>query len=618
MPKVRYGLGFPDRASDVDIELFCYRRAARVRELGGEPLSQAEHMMRAARIIWPPEDGVLVWHKWLEEHIHIWCDTYGENRGFATVWGSAAVGKSNDFGLCALLDWWSAPTETVTIVASTSLAELEIRIWEAIIRYYNAARRKGVPGVISRQRRAIINKDDDGKTDDEVKAAIRGVATRTGSGKEGEGRLIGAHLPYVRLIIDEMQGVEEWVPESRFNLSMGCDEFKLIGLGNPDGFGNTLGRYSKPVNGWGTVSVASKRWKTQYGMTYHYDGRDSPAITEPDGAKRFKFLINQAQIDRMIEQEKSADAPKIWTMCYGWPPPEGLAQTVLTEAMISRFGADVPATWGDLRYCTVSGLDPAFSSGGDKCILSIAKVGMNQLGMRQLEFMEPYRVAIEASSGAIVTEQITNQVIDQITLREIEAICIDDSGTQGIADALEIAIRNQIEELVKRPNRSTFELAKLRALKALSVYRVSFGRRASELPIDETGEKASKLCFNKVAEMWIRVRNLVYSSQISNMNQQSIDEFCDRRIQHGRVWKLESKDDVKARRNESPDSADADSLAVDAAAQHCGLWPGVKGLPAQAKIRNRFSLDFIEDRKLLYEKASMSDYTTEYIHTELV
>ena len=92
----RYGIEFPNDSPDASVELWMYRNQDVVKDHNGDLLGQSYHLSKAFNILF--DDNILTWHPWLDEHIDIWCD----NR-FATIWGPAACGKSNDFGLIALV-----------------------------------------------------------------------------------------------------------------------------------------------------------------------------------------------------------------------------------------------------------------------------------------------------------------------------------------------------------------------------------------------------------------------------------------------------------------------------------------------------------------------------------
>jgi len=514
--------------------------------MNGRVMGEAYHLANAIRILYPPE--ALTWHPWLDDHINIWCDG-----NFFTVWGPAASGKSNDFGLIALVDWFAAPEETCTFVCSTGKKELERRIWESITRYFNYAKQNyNVPGKVSKQRTAIINAQDR-DLGDEVKAGITGVAVRQGTVEDAQSALIGAHLPYVRLLIDEMQATRRAAVEARKNLSKGCINFKFGGLGNPMSFLDLLGEFSEPVDGWESINVETPQWETRYGRCYHFDGFKSPAITDPDGIEKYPFLINRPQIDRDIKDAGGLeDHPEIWTMCRGFVPPEGIANTILTRNMIRHGCAMEPAIW-QYSTTTVAGLDPAYSSNGDKCILAIAKVGkLVKTGRIAIEFMPHIEILIAASDGRTASEQVADQVIEHCKNYGVPAkyLGVDESGTQSTGDFIE-----------------------MKGFKG--VHRINFGSAPTNLPVSRFNPKPSHEEYrDRVAELWFSMRQFVTFGQIRALDPSSAIEFCERLAIPAAKKAVEKKEDMIERLNHSPDDADADAVLLDVVRSVMGIYPG--------------------------------------------
>jgi len=103
---------------------------------------------------------------------------------------------------------------------------LEKRIWYSVKHYY-ALHAGNTPGVLVTSKTGIINAGDDEKN---AKAGIHGIAVRQGSEEDARSNIQGVHLPFVRLIVDEMQSTRRAAVEARANLSKGCLDFKFFGL----------------------------------------------------------------------------------------------------------------------------------------------------------------------------------------------------------------------------------------------------------------------------------------------------------------------------------------------------------------------------------------------------
>ena len=321
--RTKYNYVWPDSATDLDIEFSCYK----IGLLGKDKRVVAWHHLRNAALILYPAD-LLVWHKWCDLLAQVWCDNK-----FATVWGPAAAGKTHMFALFALLDWWSDPLRTRTVLCSTTSSMLKQRVWGSVVEWFSHYSGK-MPGRLVSSRLMIIDQTEEGV--DEPKAGIFGIAVLQGSESDAKSNIIGVHRPFMRLVIDEMQATRRAAVEARANMSKGCIELRVFGLGNPMSRLDVLGEFSEPVEGWDSVNPETGLWRTKYGRTYHLDGRDSPAIDDPEG---LPFLINAEQIEK-DKAEYGDDGPEFWTMCIGFCPPEGLKLTVLSEAAVSRYRMD--------------------------------------------------------------------------------------------------------------------------------------------------------------------------------------------------------------------------------------------------------------------------------------
>src|SRR3990167_2477526 len=275
MSKQKYGMHFSDETSDATIELFMYRYSAK------DWQQKAFHMKNVIVMLYPESlpfgrKGYL-WSPWANRRLESWC------RNNRQTWiGPSSSGKSTDAGMLVLVHWLSAPDKTTIQVCSTTQNMLEKRIF--------------------------------------------GKAVLKGTVEQSTGDMIGIHNDYNVLVIDEMQSTRRAAVEAEANLSTGR-EFKFLGMGNPVSRLDPLGEYSAPVDGWESVNPSMEEWKTKKGVTLFFDGRKSPAITEPDGKERYFFLLNQDQIDDVASSD-GINSVKFWSQRIGFMPPEGLQNTL--------------------------------------------------------------------------------------------------------------------------------------------------------------------------------------------------------------------------------------------------------------------------------------------------
>jgi len=583
--KRKYGLDWQPEMSDFQLELWCAKKWREPTFAAGKLSDPELHMIRAIEFAFPKGNPHFTISPWTEEHCYDWC-----REDFCITWGCASSSKSNDYGLLAVLDWIADPKDTLTIIASTSKDMLQIRTYESVLRYFKLLKKQlGVPGMISKTRLAIVNDeaDDDEST---VKASIKGVAVQAGTVEEAKANLHGGHLPYVRLIGDELAQMREAFMEARHNLSIGAKKgFKLIGLCNPDSVYDLAGQYSVPLDGWGSVDENTPFWRTQWGKVRHHNGFKSPAVVMPGGDDMFPYLINQQQIDRIIsEHHGNPDAPAVWTQIKGFPPPQGSDHTVLTEVLVTTFNMSDSVVWAD-DYKVIAGLDPAFTASGDNCILQIAEVGFSKEGRLVICFRETLALKIEASSNRPVTYQIADQVraaMDEHGFT-IDMLGVDDSGTQNVGDVLEAEI-------------------------GPGLWRVNFASRASDLPVSAINNTPARDRYaNRITELYYTLSEFGQRHQIRGLPPEAARQFCCRRLEARRPLRIEPKDQVKKRIKCSPDEADACAIAIGVARERLGVHPGTSRLSDGTVSVGGFNTGITLDTFRIYDiDGSESNYMT--------
>jgi hypothetical protein len=554
--KTRYGLSWPVEVSEIQIMLTMWKHWKE------PPYSEADYDawdmgLRAARNLFNKDDFII--SPWTENHFYDWT-----TENFCITWGGASCSKSNDYGLMSLLDWMVDPMTTTTIFASTTKGMLKLRSWESVVRYFRLLKKNPyflAPGKEAPVSTAILN---DATTDATEKSGLRGLAVREGSEERARANLAGSHNKYMRWVIDEISQMSRAALDGRINASIGCRDFRYFGLANPDSYHDLGASVSVPITpgGWNDVDENCTEWRSVYGKVRHHNGLHSPAITEPGGKEKYPHLINQDTVDNLLrENHGNLDSPVLWSQVKGFPPPEGDVLTVLSDKDIHAFRADQPIEWaahGGTDVIRVAGLDPAFSSGGDNCVLQFGTVGMSMVGDYVLDFDETLYIPIKASEERPAAYQISDAVITAMEARNVpmQNLAVDDSGTQSVADIL------QVESKV-------------------APIRCNFGARASEQPISAINpEPAFKRVANQTTEIAVLLAELVRSGQVRDIPEKTQAQLTSRTFVLGkRPQRLEAKADYKKRTGiGSPDEGDASCLCALAARQSAGLFPG-KNIP---------------------------------------
>lgn len=511
----------------------------------------AWHRKERIKILWPDYQ----WHRWNERRLAGLC-----SHRWVTWLGPAASGKSTDAAVFALEYWLQAPEETAVLVCSTTMDMLKSRIWGFIARYHQKLPQDqgNVGTLIDSKTRILWNPGDHIN-------GIFGKAVEEGPVDEIVNNLIGYHTKRVLLVLDEMQGIREAIMQATFNM-VANPVFSMLGMGNPDGLQNPLGRESEPVDGWDSVIEGeTEHWETHggptkgHGLSQFYDGRKSPADDSEAERKRLPFLCNREWFDGILKGARgNMNDPRVWQMGIGWPPPRGLESTLLDDSILTKFKCKAPPVWTE-GFTQCAALDPAYS-GGDKAILQFLKRGMvaDGDGRRwQIAFGEWMEVPIDIKSPLPIHYQIVEFVSGMCQMRKVppRELAIDASGEGG---GLLAIFQKEWGPVVG----------------------VEAGGSPSDLPIDETGKTAREAYDNRSSELCFSVREFALANSLRGLSNEAARQGCNRRTfyRNGK-WCVEPKTGSKQQKDErgrplkgykqrlghSPDHLDACAVGVE----HC-------------------------------------------------
>lgn len=533
--KRKYGMEFPWHTSDATMALSAYSVAI-VR--GWDRKQRGDLMLDAIRALW--SEKVYRVNSWTERRVRAFCE---EDTGFLTMWGPSSSGKSTDVGAIVLTHWLAAPMITTCTVCSTTRPALIQRIFGEIVKLYLAL--KEPPGEYKASQTAILLGDEN------TKNGIFGVAILLGNVKDSMANIIGKHNRRNLLVVDEMQGTREAAVEAVSNLQ-GGEDFHFIGIGNPESRLDPLGRYSEPVDGWDSIDVSKDEWRTKFGRCIFFDGRKSPAVVEPDGAKKYPYLLKKRDIDQRIKWY-GENSPKFWSQTIGFIPPEGLLRTIFSESFFIKHKMMELVDWRD-GWIMVAGLDPSFSSGGDKCMLSFAKVGADKEGTQKIAFVETISVPMDLKGDEPLSYSTARQVKELCSARGVDPtnFGVDTSGTQSaLADIIESEWGH-------------------------GILRVSFTGKASSLPVStEENTPANEKYANRVTELWHNMYQYGRHGHIAGLQTDTVKEFCSRLLlEKVNPLCVEPKTAMKSRSGKSPDDADSKVIITALVRERMGIVPG--------------------------------------------
>jgi hypothetical protein len=543
-----YGEQFP-LVHPLSIHLKVYRTHA-----SHETRYQA--MKAAFEILWP--DQAQSYNYWMERMFR---EHTNHDTEIFSVASGGGCGKSQTAAYIAILFWLALPNKRAVIVTSTTLASLNSRIYGYILR---ALREIAVPVPFSLKNTpppSIQCVPPDGLN------GIYGVAAKTGSDEKTIQEIIGRHpINALMLILDEAPDMPIAIMNAIPNLKKALeDRFQAIAIGNANSTTDLHGALSTPKVGWDNIDPKKDfRWETTQpnGVALYLNPYDSPAIHETDPKKKAilsKFLITE---EKLIEAERleGIDSEAFWRFTMGFWRSRSTDKTIVSESFLKDYDPTHMAEFsGKHPVKMVAGLDPAFSTGGDKCILRLAVLGHHTNGSMILDFRGEslvFLIRILANTGKSAEIQIADAVIEICGRYNVplNTLCVDASGQgRGLADVIQLRSGN--------------------GFTPTKIYSTNVGTR---------NVKSFDTVISSAHDMWFTGRNFISHRQIFGLDALAYGQLHTRLIvDKGGKKLLEAKSDYKKRMGtissvygRSPDEADAAMLALQSAVLHYGFYPG--------------------------------------------
>jgi hypothetical protein len=543
-PVVKYGRTFPAGLDALTIEFIAFREGY-TKESGG--MGKAEHFKRIVQVLWGPGSPKhFVWHPWAIEGLEELC-----REEYVGLAGCGSSGKTDLSAMWAIVNYSCAPAWTLTFVTSTTLKDARLRIWGSILEYWRAA--PGLPGVIVESAGQIRYDDGRGNNPFSDRVGIHLIAGEKKFEKEKIGKMIGMKQKRVFLIADELPELTEAILHAAYdNMSLN-PYFQMVASGNPKSYYDPFGLFCEPAEGWGSITVDDKKWRTKRGVVVHFDALHSPNwLAQED----IYPIISVKKIQDALDNS-DPNSVGFWRMFRGFWCPTGSEQNIYSEADMIRFKSGDKPIWGTEAPIKVSALDPGFTNGGDRSAVYLAFYGRDVDG----------RMVIWFYKRVILEEDVTKKDVPR--------------NYQIVQKWKELCEKEDILPYHAAFDSTNIPFADIVAKEWDSkVLPVAFGGAPSDMRVsafsDEVG--TDKYC-NRVSELWFAGHEFLRNFQLKGVDSELAKELTSRSYETRKAGDnlkmlVESKVDMKLRISKSPDLADAAMIVVDLCRTRLGAIPG--------------------------------------------
>lgn len=565
-----YGMEWPDGTLQITKEYHGYYMGG----IGGR--RKFDHLINIIRIKWPDgEDG----RERVDNCIEfckmgvlntsclrvLWACCYEKDLGVA---GSASSGKTRPIAAYVIADWESAPNQTLTFVATTSLQASEDRIYGAITQLYNSALFKF--GTLLDYKKCIVfGGEETSASDREYNNAIKAMAIEQGlEGRKAIETTRGRKNVRVRFVIDELPEMGAFVIQARVNLASNPN-FQFIGIGNPAKHDDPHGELCRPdhVDGYASIDKNMPEWKTRTGKCIFLSGEWSPNfLVNENDPDPFPYLTSRRSLADMLTLcYGNADSIEYMRNAVGFWPSSTADQTVLSRNVIEAYGCDKPAVWLGTEKKKLAGLDLGFTVGGDECVAHFGTLSQELSGRKVLE---PFATSVyQATQGEVFEKSIAKQFVNDCIKYDVEpnGIGLDIQNDGGkIAKAI-------IEYWLDDPDLKSKGDNDRRAYEIVAIS--SGGKPTERMVSDIDAVPCSVRYDRRVTEYWMATRLAVLNQVVRAMviTSKYVQDLCSRQYEKRKGEKLviETKKEYKERtRGTSPDHGDAFTYLVEVARQH--------------------------------------------------
>lgn len=556
----KYGINFSNSELSekellLEIEFYMIRKLY----FGSDKTQLLQHYLNAHKFIWPEDKQ----HRWFE----LGMKAIVENK-ISVFLGCANSGKTYLMSAHALIDFWCFPNTSLSLISSTDIRSLELRIWgRGIKNLFNRARSRfpNLVGVILESKMAIVpdEVDEEGVFAREIDKGLVCVPCVSGGRFIGMSKFQGVKPPsspgkddgILKHYGDEVAVMQPSILDGYTNWTSN-EWFKGVMSANPTDISDPACVASEPVGGWDVFQDTGKTqtWRSRWhdAFVVAFDGRDTPNNDEPKD--RFKFLARSDFVEKLTATY-GADSWQLYQQGIGKPSRGMVSNRVITIGLCEKHKAFSTAIWMGTPRTKIYHIDPAYG-GGDRCIGGESEFGEDKDGNIILAVGSPEIIPIRINSGQEPEDQIAEFIFNRHKQLGIppENIFYDSfgSGVLGGSFAKFFGFNcpvpvNSGDPTTERPVRFDLYVEEKKGVKRLKTCK----------------EHYSKF----ISEMWFSTRELIESNQCKNLPMSVAREGQWRmfKIVAGNKIEVESKDDMKERIGKSPDEYDWFAIGVEGA-----------------------------------------------------
>jgi hypothetical protein len=473
--------------------------------------------------------------------------------------GSASSGKSTAMSVVGMNLWGCSPWDTNFIVTSTDKESLDSKIWGSI-RDFHEKDKFGI-GVRVDYEDAIVLEKQAKKRD--IRDAIKAIALPKGSeGEKAIGKVQGRKNVNIIWACDEFDHMDGFVSGARGNLAA-AESFLFWAASNKPEEGSPMHNEAAPHPddyplGWETPGLSDlESWRTKDGgICLYFDGEKSPNTLATGKKDPFPMLTRRDYI-QTIRDRNGEDSYEWWKYIKAFPKAGQTHDKLLDSKFLERYRALEEPVWSAPVWTTVSGLDAAWTKGGDSCMAYFGRVGVSDMGIKIAACeKDAISLNVKVSGRGTYEEQLSEVFIDECAKRDCHVVAIDISGSGG-------RLANAIRDVAQR-----------RGYKLEIIAVDSAGRPSEdEYQVGPIKKKGTELFGNRMSEVWVGFRLAVQEGWIRGLSltAKAVREMSDRRIDTDveKRWVLEKKDKFKERnQGRSPDAAESLVLMAIAARKH--------------------------------------------------